>query len=91
MVKEASLPVRLNSDMKARLQKAADAMGMTVSSLIRLLVKSFLDEYEANDGRILMPPQWKHAPFPQTADRKDLPKAAESRDDYPNDPPTTEP
>jgi hypothetical protein len=62
MSKEASLPVRLDPESKARLQRAAKAMGVTPSALIRLLVCSFVDEFERCGGQILMPPQWKNSP-----------------------------
>ena len=58
MKKETSLPVRLDANDKKRLRGIADAMGMTVSALIRILVKSFIDEYDRSNGKIVMPPQW---------------------------------
>jgi hypothetical protein len=60
MPKEASLPVRLDPEAKLRLQQAASSMGMTVSSLVRLLVQSFVDEYERAGGKMVMPPRWQH-------------------------------
>lgn len=62
MRKETALPVRLETDMKIRLQKAAQAMGTTPSALIRILVNSFVDEFERGGGRILFPPQWRLPP-----------------------------
>ena len=59
MRKETALPVRLEANTKIRLQKAAQAMGTTPSALIRILVNSFVDEFERGGGRILFPPQWR--------------------------------
>jgi len=58
MRKEASLPVRLYSDEKKRLQVIADRTGTNVSALIRLLVSSFVDDVERGDGRVSLPPDW---------------------------------
>ncbi len=63
MRKETSLPVRLEPDTKNRLQKAAQAMGITPSTLIRILVCSFVDEFERGGGRITFPLQWKCQPL----------------------------
>ena len=63
MRKETALPVRLEADTKIRLQKAAQAMGVTPSTLIRILVNSFVDEFERGGGRILFPPQWRLPPL----------------------------
>lgn len=59
MRKEASLPVRLNPDEKRRLQEIADQTGTTVSALIRLLVRSFVEDYERGDGHVSLPPDWR--------------------------------
>ncbi len=61
MRKEASLPVRLHTDEKRRLQTAAEHMGLTVSALIRLLVRSFVEEYDRQGGRITLPPDWSQS------------------------------
>ena len=56
----ASLPVRLDPEYKIRLQRAAKKMGVTPSALIRLLVCSFVDEFERCGGQITLPPRWKN-------------------------------
>ena len=56
MRKEASLPIRLDREDKARIQQAAESLGMTTSTLVRLLVRSFVEKYEKSGGRVLMPP-----------------------------------
>ncbi len=76
MRKEASLPVRLDADVKERLRQAADVMGMTVSALIRLLVKSFVEEFEHSGGKIVMPPRW-NAGLARGAERPDDPAEAD--------------
>jgi hypothetical protein len=59
MKKETALPIRLDSDTKTTLNKIAEATGLTVSAIVRMLVKSFVDEYNSNSGNIMIPPQWK--------------------------------
>ena len=58
MAKEASLPVRLDEDMRKRLDLVAKKLCLTKSALMRMLVETFVKEFEAN-GQITMPPQWK--------------------------------
>ena len=59
MRKEASLPVRLDTELSRRLDKAAERMGLTKSALIRVLIKSFVDELEAKGGKITFPLRWQ--------------------------------
>lgn len=58
MRKESSLPVRLDTDAKLRLQEIGEAMGLTVSALVRLLIKSFVQSYDSNGGKITLPLSW---------------------------------
>jgi len=50
--------VRLDPDEKQRLQEIAGRMGTTVSTLVRMLVRSFVEDYERCDGRVTIPPDW---------------------------------
>lgn len=59
MRKEAALPVRLEPDLRRRLKATAETMGMTTSSLVRLLARSFVDEFERQGGKVVMPPEWQ--------------------------------
>ncbi|MFA7157824.1 MAG: ribbon-helix-helix protein, CopG family [Kiritimatiellia bacterium] len=59
MKKEASLPIRLDTDLSRRLDRAADRLGLTKSALIRILVKSFVDELEAAGGKMTLPFSWQ--------------------------------
>jgi predicted transcriptional regulator len=59
MRKEASLPVRLDTDLSRRLDRAAARLGLTKSALIRVLVKSFVDQLEADGGKITLPLRWQ--------------------------------
>jgi len=59
MRKESSLPVRLDTDMKERLLQIGDDLGLTVSAMVRLLVRSFVQEYDRNDGKVVFPLEWK--------------------------------
>ena len=61
MRKEASLPVRLDTDLSRRLDRAAERLGLTKSALIRILVKSFLDHLEAAGGRVTLPFHWQES------------------------------
>jgi hypothetical protein len=81
MRKEASLPVRLDPDEKRRLKAAAERMGLTVSALIRLLVRSFVEEYERQGGRVALPPDWR--PMFET-DMADTRQVAEKAISYKN-------
>lgn len=62
MRKEASLPVRLSTEAKERLQQISDSMGLTVSAIVRLLVNSFVQEYDRSGGVITLPLEWKSSP-----------------------------
>lgn len=81
MRKDASLPVRLDLDEKRRLKVAAEQMGLTVSALIRLLVRSFVDEYDRQNGRIALPPDWHEVLGSSTTEAR---KVAESAVAYMN-------
>ena len=59
MRKEASLPVRLDTELSRRLDLAAARLGLTKSALIRILVKSFVDQLEAAGGKITFPLRWQ--------------------------------
>jgi antitoxin component of RelBE/YafQ-DinJ toxin-antitoxin module len=59
--KEASLPVRLDTDISHRLDQAAERLGLTKSALIRILVKSFLDQLEADGGKMTLPFSWEES------------------------------
>ena len=64
---------------------------MTPSALIRLLVRSFVEEYERNNGRIALPPRW-HTTLPSepspaggdTVHETPFRRVAEPRHRYPN-------
>lgn len=75
MRKESSLPVRLDTDAKLRLQNIGEEMGLTVSALVRMLVKSFVETYDRNGGRVVLPPMWKTT----TASIKEKPAKASAR------------
>jgi len=64
MRKEASLPVRLDTDLSDRLDRAAERLGLTKSALIRIMVKSFVDQMEANGGKITFPLRWQEQNSP---------------------------
>ena len=51
--------MRLDPDEKQRLKAAAERLGLTTSAMIRLLVKSFVEEYDRAGGRLTLPPVWQ--------------------------------
>jgi len=53
------LPVRLDPDEKRRLKEAAERMGLNPSAMIRLLVRSFVEEYDRSGGHLELPPRWR--------------------------------
>lgn len=66
MRKEASLPIRLDTDISHRLTHAAIVLGMTKSALIRLLITSFIKQMDANGGKIALPLQWDYPTLSKT-------------------------
>jgi antitoxin component of RelBE/YafQ-DinJ toxin-antitoxin module len=66
MRKEASLPIRLDTDISHRLTRAAIILGMTKSALIRLLITSFVKQMDANGGKITLPLQWDYPTLSKT-------------------------
>lgn len=75
MRKEASLPVRLDTEAKDRLQAISDEMGLTVSAIVRLLVKSFVQEYDRSGGIITLPLEWKTSSASERAHQAGKPSA----------------
>ena len=63
MRKESSLPVRLDTDMKDRLLEIGDDLGLTVSAMVRLMVRSFVKEYDRNGGKVVFPLEWRSTPL----------------------------
>ncbi|MGD9612751.1 MAG: hypothetical protein AB7V22_07590 [Kiritimatiellia bacterium] len=76
MNKAASLPVRLDPESKVRLQQAAKTLGLTPSALIRILVCSFVAEFERSGSQIMLPPQWQKL---TAAGRRELWEPASSK------------
>jgi len=59
MAKQASLPVRIDADIAVRVEASVKRLGITKSALIRMLLESFVDQFERNGGKIVLPPTWK--------------------------------
>ncbi len=64
MLKDSAIPIRLDAGSKERLKAAADRLGLTTSALIRILIASFVESYEASGGRITLPLEWSPSPRP---------------------------
>ena len=80
-VKEGNINVRLDPDLKGRVDKAAESLGMNPSALMRTLLARFVEHCERHGGRIVMPPEFTEYEIVQRASR-DHAKAAESRTRY---------
>jgi len=57
--KGSALPVRLTEDEKVQLTAIARETGLTVSTLVRLLIESFVKHYESNGNQFTLPMSWK--------------------------------
>ncbi len=56
----AQLPVRLDPAIDARLERAAKRVGTSKSAIIRLLVKTFVEQVVQPDGSVSLPPNWRN-------------------------------
>lgn len=61
MSKEASLPVRLDTDLDRRVGVAVGRLRITKSALIRMLLEAFVEEWERSGGRVVFPPVFESA------------------------------
>ncbi len=52
------LPIRLETEIEKRLEKAAARAGTTKSAIVRLLVRSFVEQVVQQDGTVHLPPNW---------------------------------
>lgn len=59
MAEGKPIPVRLEDALIDRLKAVAERMGTNKSALIRFLVKSFVDHFEANGGVVSLPHNWR--------------------------------
>lgn len=57
--KGSALPVRLTEDEKDLLSDIAADTGLTVSTLVRILVESFVRNYRRNGNRFTLPISWR--------------------------------
>jgi len=57
--KGTALPVRLTEEEKNQLLRIAQETGLTVSTLIRLLISSLIAHYRENGNMFSLPLQWK--------------------------------
>jgi len=58
MMKDNAIPIRLDTETKERFKKDADELGLSTSALIRILIVSFIREFERTSGRVEMPLNW---------------------------------
>jgi predicted DNA-binding protein len=71
----AQLPVRLETDVEERLEAVAQQVGTTKSALIRLLARTFVDEFVDDKGRVSLPPNWKSLAGLSDADERSRPSS----------------
>lgn len=74
MLKDSAIPIRLDTGTKERLKDAAERLGLSSSALIRILIASFVTQFESSDGRITLPPSWE-SPESGAAPRSRRPRA----------------
>ena len=55
MAKDGNINLRLDSEFKDRIAKAAESVHMTPSQLMRELLKVFVDHVEKAGGRVVTP------------------------------------
>jgi hypothetical protein len=55
MKKEVMSPIRIEADKREHFGRIGAGLGLSQSALIRLLVKSFLDLYDRNKGKVVFP------------------------------------
>lgn len=59
MRQDNAIPIRLDTETKERLKEAAEQLGLSVSALIRILIASFVRQFEASDGSVTLPLRWE--------------------------------
>lgn len=59
MAETKPIPVRLDETILTRLDKAADRIGNNRAGIIRLLINSWLDDFERK-GMAVLPPDWEN-------------------------------
>ena len=57
--KGSAVPVRLTEAEKVALTQIAEDTGLTVSTLIRLLISSLVTSYKRNGNTIILPVNWR--------------------------------
>ncbi|MGN0853147.1 MAG: hypothetical protein ACI4Q3_07195 [Kiritimatiellia bacterium] len=80
--KVSALPVRLTEEEKVQMARIAEETGLTVSTLVRLLISSLVSYYRENDNRLTLPLRWKEltAAIPAEKGKKQAaPKSGTSR------------
>lgn len=65
--------------MKERLLQIGDDLGLTVSAMVRLLVRSFVQEYDRNGGKVVFPMEWKSSPIKSAKSAKTVKSAPKTK------------
>jgi hypothetical protein len=53
--KTDAISIRLEPDVRARLEAVSKKLGLDKATLIRLAIKGLIDEAESNGGQLLLP------------------------------------
>ena len=61
------LPIRLTETQDSRLTAVASKTGASKSSLVRLLIDTFLEQCVQQDGTVQLPPDWQAMMAPADA------------------------
>lgn len=70
--------IRLEADLVARLEVAAEKLGIARSTLIRMLTKRFMDHFDASGGSVRIPVE-----FAKEQREPDIRMVAEKHIQYP--------
>jgi hypothetical protein len=81
-VKDSNINLRLDPDLKRRVDVAADTLGVNPSALMRMLLARFLTHCERHNGRIVMPPEFKDYDIREAARSEPLRHAADAGPEY---------
>jgi hypothetical protein len=57
--KDENINVRLDPDLKRRVDRVSQGIGTTPSVLIRLLLERFISHTESHKGMVVMPPEFR--------------------------------
>ena len=81
-MKYSNINLRLDPELKQRLDKAAETLSVNASALMRMLLTRFLTHCERHGARIVMPPEFKDFDIREAAREEPLRHAADASPEY---------